>query len=453
NVIMMGLRMFLRAPGMMVGAIIMAYLMNKRLTMIFAVAIPLLAVSIAALIFIAFPRFMIMQKKLDALNTCTQEDLTNIRIIKSFVREDFENKKFSERSADLKHAGLHALRVVILHMPVMMLAMNLTTLAVVWVGGNQILEGTMPVGDLTAFTTYIVQILMSLMMLAMVLLNSTRATASIRRINEVLETEAELSDADAAHPDKTVTEGSIVFDHVSFSYYEGSSENVLSDINLKIVPGETVGIVGTTGCGKTSLVQLIPRLYDVSEGRVTVSGIDVRDYSLENLRSGVGMVLQKNVLFSGSIEDNLRWGDANATDEEIRGVLEDACAIDFVEKMEKGSKSGLERGGANVSGGQKQRLCIARALLKRPKILILDDSTSAVDTATEARIRMAFYTTLKDTTVIIIAQRISSVMEADKIVVMDDGRIVGIGTHPELMENCEEYREIYESQRNREVTA
>ena len=245
NVIMMGLRMFLRAPGMMIGAIIMAYMMNKRLTMIFAVAIPLLAVCIATLIFIAFPRFMIMQKKLDALNTCTQEDLTNIRIIKSFVREDFENKKFSFRSGDLKQAGLHALNVVILHMPVMMLAMNLTTLAVVWVGGNQILEGAMPVGDLTAFTTYIVQILMSLMMLAMVLLNSTRATASIRRINEVLETDPELSDAHAAHPDRAVADGSIVFDHVSFSYYEGSSEKVLDDINLEIVPGETVGIVGS----------------------------------------------------------------------------------------------------------------------------------------------------------------------------------------------------------------
>ena len=453
NVIMMGLKMFLRAPGMMIGAVIMAFAINPGLATILLVVIPMLAAVILLIIRIGFPRFEFMQKKLDLLNSGIREALTNVRVVKSFVREDTEEQKFAESNAQLKEAGLRAFKVVIFQMPVMMFSMNITTLAVVWVGGNMVLAGTMPVGDLTAFTTYIVQVLMSLMMLAMVLLQSSRAVASARRITEVLDTKPDLTDEKASRKDAVIQKGDITFRDVSFSYYKEREEKVLDHVSFSISHGETVGIIGSTGCGKTTLVQLIPRLYDVDEGEVLVDGIDVREYSLKHLRNSVGMVLQKNVLFSGTILDNLRWGDEQADPEQVRAAAQAAQADDFIRSFEKGYDTELGQGGVNVSGGQKQRLCIARALLKKPRILILDDSTSAVDTATEAMIRKSFRTELKDTTKIIIAQRITSVMEADKILVLEEGRIVGEGSHRELMASCETYREIYESQMDKEVTA
>ena len=445
NLIMMGLRMMLRAPGMFLGALVMAFWMNAELAAVILVVIPLLTAAIVWILRTAYPRFTAMQKALDTLNSGIQEVLTNVRVVKSFVREDYEEKRFADANRELKEAGLRALKIVIATMPVMMFAMNVTTLAVVWFGGNLIIGGRMAVGDLTAFTTYIVQILMSLMMLSMVFLQSSRAMASIRRIDEVLDEPIDLSDENASQKDRKVEKGRVEFKDVSFSYREGG-EPVLSHISLTAEPGETIGILGATGSGKTSLVQLIPRLYDVTEGSVRVDGIDVREYSLKNLRDGVGMVLQKNVLFSGTIEENLRWGDETATEEEVRRAAVYAQADSFVNSFAEGYKTEMGQGGVNVSGGQKQRLCIARALLKKPKILILDDSTSAVDTATEAAIRTAFREDLKDTTKFIIAQRLSSLEYADRILVLEDGRIIGEGTQEKLLASCEAYREIYETQ-------
>lgn len=450
NVTMMGLRLLFRAPGMLIGALIMAFLMNAKLALVILIVIPFLSIAIVTIMAKAFPRFTLMQKKIDKLNSGIQEALTNVRVIKSFVREDYEEEKFQTMNQDLKDSSLNAMKIVIVTMPIMMFAMNVTTLAVVWYGGNIIIAGNMQVGDLTAFTTYIVQILMSLMMLSMVLLQSSRAIASVKRISEVLDTEIDLTDENASRKDLKVTEGKVEFKDVAFSYSNEGGEKILEHINFTAEPGKVLGIIGTTGSGKTSLVQLIPRLYDVTEGQVLVDGVDVREYSLKNLRDGVGMVLQKNVLFSGTIDDNLRWGNEEASEEEVRSAAGAAQADGFVTSFTKGYDSDLGQGGSNVSGGQKQRLCIARALLKKPKILILDDSTSAVDTATEAKIRESFSTTLKDTTKIIIAQRIGSVESADKIIVLDDGKIIGMGTHEELMKNCEAYQEIYYSQRDRE---
>ena len=450
NVTMMGLRLLFRAPGMLIGALIMAFLMNAKLALVILIVIPFLTIAIVTIMVKAFPRFTLMQKKIDQLNSGIQEALTNVRVIKSFVREDYEEEKFQTMNQDLKDSSLSAMKIVIATMPIMMFAMNVTTLAVVWYGGNIIIAGNMQVGDLTAFTTYIVQILMSLMMLSMVLLQSSRAIASVKRISEVLDTEIDLTDENASRKDLKVTEGKVEFKDVAFSYSNEGGEKILEHINFTAEPGKVLGIIGTTGSGKTSLVQLIPRLYDVTEGQVLVDGVDVREYSLKNLRDGVGMVLQKNVLFSGTIDENLRWGNEEASEEEVRSAAGAAQADGFVTSFTKGYDSDLGQGGSNVSGGQKQRLCIARALLKKPKILILDDSTSAVDTATEAKIRESFSTTLKDTTKIIIAQRIGSVESADKIIVLDDGRIIGMGTHEELMKNCEAYQEIYYSQRDRE---
>ena len=450
NVTMMGLRLLFRAPGMLIGALIMAFLMNAKLALVILIVIPFLSIAIVTIMVKAFPRFTLMQKKIDKLNSGIQEALTNVRVIKSFVREDYEEEKFQTMNQDLKDSSLNAMKIVIATMPIMMFAMNVTTLAVVWYGGNIIIAGNMQVGDLTAFTTYIVQILMSLMMLSMVLLQSSRAIASVKRISEVLDTEIDLTDENASRKDLKVTEGKVEFKDVAFSYSNEGGEKILEHINFTAEPGKVLGIIGTTGSGKTSLVQLIPRLYDVTEGQVLVDGVDVREYSLKNLRDGVGMVLQKNVLFSGTIDENLRWGNEEASEEEVRSAAGAAQADGFVISFTKGYDSDLGQGGSNVSGGQKQRLCSARALLKKPKILILDDSTSAVDTETEAKIRESFSTTLKDTTKIIIAQRIGSVESADKIIVLDDGKIIGMGTHEELMKNCELYQEIYYSQRDRE---
>lgn len=450
NLINMALRMMLRAPGMLIGALIMAFVMNAELAVIVLIVIPILVGAIAVLIKIAFPKFKIMQKKLDALNSNIQEMLTNVRVIKSFVRGDYEEKKFAASNEDLKQTSLSAFMTIIIVMPLMMLMMNATTLAVVWFGGRQIIVGNMQVGDLTAFTTYIVQILMSLMMLAMVILQSSRALASLSRIREILDTEVDLNDEHCKEPDKIVSSGRVEFRDVSFRYYKENKEAVLSHISFAVKSGQTLGIIGSTGSGKTTLVQMIPRLYDVDEGEVLVDGVNVKDYTLGNLREGVGMVLQKNVLFSGSILENLMWGDENASIEEVRKAAQAAQADGFVSSFTGGYEMDLGQGGVNVSGGQKQRLCIARALLKKPKILILDDSTSAVDTATEAKIRESFAGELKNTTKIIIAQRISSVQEADEIMVLDDGKIVGFGKHEDLLASCEAYQEIYYSQMDKE---
>ena len=450
NMVRMLLIMAMRSPGMLIGGIIMACSINKELALILAFVIPILAVLIGLLLKTAFPRFSAMQKKLDNLNSGIQENITNVRVIKSFVRQDFETEKFENANSDLMNTTMRALKIVITTMPIMMLAMNITTLLVVWFGGNFVVGGSMGVGDLTAFTTYITQILMSLMMVSMLFLQLSRALASSTRITEVLITDVDLTDENAGQKDKKVENGRVEFKNVSFKYYEKRKENVLENISFTAEPGEIVGIIGTTGSGKSSLVQLIPRLYDVTDGEVLVDGVNVKDYGLKNLRDGVGMVLQKNVLFSGSIEENLRWGDENATMEEIRAAADAAQADGFVNAFTDGYNMELGQGGVNVSGGQKQRLCIARALLKKPKILILDDSTSAVDTATEAKIRQAFTTSLKHSTKIIIAQRITSVIDADKIIVLEDGKIIGMGNHNELMKNCEEYRDIYYSQTDKE---
>lgn len=448
NVLMMGLRMALRAPGMFLGALIMAFMMNRQLAVIILIVIPLLLAAILLILKTAFPRFGEMQRRLDRLNSGIQESLTNVRVVKSFVREDHEIEKFSKLNDDLKESSLRALRIVIATMPVMTFAMNVTTLAVVWYGGNIIIAGKMPVGDLTAFTTYIVQILMSLMMLSMVFLQSSRASASMKRINEIFDTEIGLNDDHAKNKDKKVTEGRVEFKNVSFGYSgeNGRKDLVLEGISFTAEPGQTIGIIGSTGSGKTSLVQLIPRLYDVTGGEVLVDGVNVKEYSLKHLREGVGMVLQKNILFSGTIEENLRWGNEDAPMEDVIRFSESAQADPFVKTFKNGYDTEMGQGGVNVSGGQKQRLCIARALLKRPKILILDDSTSAVDTATEAKIRESLYHDLKDTTKIIIAQRISSVQEADQILVLEGGKIIGHGTHEELLKTCEAYSEIYTTQ-------
>ena len=449
NFVMMILRMTLRAPGMLIGALFMAITLNPGLARVLLVTIPLMLVVIVFFITRAFPRFQAMQGKIDALNSTIGENLTNVRVVKSFVREDHERGKFATANGNLKQAGLNAIKLMIFISPLMMLFMNFTTLAVLYFGGRQVATGTMPVGDLTAFVTYITQILMSLMMTTMLFMNSSRALASARRIREVMDEKLDLSDEDARQPKRRVEKGDIEFRNVSFRYYKNSEGKVLDNVSLRIKGGETVGIIGSTGCGKTTLVSMIPRLYDADEGQVLVDGVDVRDYSLKNLRDGVGMVLQKNVLFSGSIEENLRWGDENASMDEIRAMAASAQADQFITTFTDGYGTELGQGGVNVSGGQKQRLCIARALLKHPKILILDDSTSAVDTATEARIRTAFKNELADSTKLIIAQRITSVMDADQIIVMNEGQITGVGTHEELLAGNREYQEIYDSQMSR----
>lgn len=445
NFVNMMLRMFFRAPGMMIGALIMAISVNRSLSTVLAIAVPTLLVAIGVIVTIGFPRFSRMQTKIDALNSTVNENLTNVRVVKSFVREEKEKEKFASANTDLKNAGGGAMKVMILLSPVMTLVMNATSIAVYWFGGKQLVGGSMTAGNFTAFVTYITQILSSLMMVTMLFMMFSRALASGKRVAEVMNEEVDIKDT-SDRKDLVVEQGNIEFKNVSFRYYKTSNEKVLDNINLKIDSGETVGIIGSTGCGKTTLVSMITRLYDVDEGEVLIDGINVKDYSLYNLREGVGMVLQKNTLFSGSIADNLRWGNGDATVDQIREAAEFAQADGFVTGFKDGYDTDLGQGGTNVSGGQKQRLCIARALLKNPKILILDDSTSAVDTATEAKIREAFRTTLKDSTKIIIAQRINSVKESDKIIVMDDGKITGVGTHEELLESNTEYREIYYSQ-------
>lgn len=450
NFINMLLRMALRSPGMMIGGLIMAITLKPKLSIVFAVTIPLMLITILSLIFFSFPRFGKMQKKIDSLNSTVRENITNVRVVKSFVREDEEIKKFQKSNAELKDAGLRAVKIMIFMLPVMNIFMYATTIAVIWFGHGIVISGDMNIGDLSAFITYVTQILSSLMMITMLLMTSSRALASGKRICEILDEKIDIGDENAAYPDKTVDSGEIEFRNVEFRYFKNSKEKVLDKINLTIKSGSTVGIIGSTGSGKTTLVSMIPRLYDVDAGEVIVDGVNVKDYSLKNLRDGVGMVLQKNLLFSGSISENLRWGNQAATEEEIINASKYAAADKFVSAFSAGYDTMLDKGGVNVSGGQKQRLCIARALLKKPKILILDDSTSAVDTATEAQIRTALYGELKDTTKIIIAQRINSVKDAETIIVMNDGIITGIGTHAQLLESNTEYSEIYYSQMDKE---
>ncbi len=445
NFVNMLLRMALRSPGMLIGGIIMAVSLKPSLSVILAVTMPIMLVVLGLLIRLGFPRFEKLQKKVDKLNSTVRENVTNVRVVKSFVREDYEINKFATDNADLKNSGMNAVKVLIWAGPVMNIFMYVTVIAVIWSGHNIVLEGDMLVGDLSAFITYTTQILSSLMMVSMLFMFASRAIASGKRVCEVLDEKIDIND-DNSSAEHIIHSGNIEFKNVSFRYYKNSEEAVLNNINLSIPAGSTVGIIGSTGCGKTTLVSMIPRLYDVDEGEVLIDGVNVKDYSLTNLRDGIGMVLQKNLLFSGSIGYNLRWGNADATDEEMIRSAEHSAAHKFVSTFSEGYETSLEKGGMNLSGGQKQRLCIARALLKKPSILILDDSTSAVDTATEAQIREAFATDLPDCTKIIIAQRISSVKDADFIVVMDDGCITGIGTHEALLESNEEYSEIYYSQ-------
>lgn len=448
NFVNMLLRMALRSPGMLIGGIIMAISIKPSLSVVLAVTMPIMLLVIGVLIMIGFPRFEKLQKKVDKLNSTVRENVTNVRVVKSFVREDYEINKFSEDNADLKNSGMNAVKILIWAGPVMNIFMYITVIAVIWSGHHIVLDGGMLVGDLSAFVTYTTQILSSLMMVSMLFMFSSRALASGKRICEVLDEEIDIIDTYSS-AENVVTAGEIEFKNVSFRYYKHSEEAVLDNINLTIPAGSTVGIIGSTGCGKTTLVSMIPRLYDVDSGEVLVDGVNVKEYSLTALRDGIGMVLQKNLLFSGSIEYNLRWGDADATDEEMIRASEHSAAHKFVSTFKEGYDTLLDKGGMNLSGGQKQRLCIARAILKQPKILILDDSTSAVDTATEKQIRDAFATDLQDCTKIIIAQRISSVKDADTIIVMDDGKITGIGTHDQLLESNEEYGEIYYSQMDR----
>ena len=448
NFVNMLLRMALRSPGMFIGGIIMAISLNPSLSVVLVVTMPLMIIFILVLIRISFPRFNIMQKKIDKLNSTVRENVTNVRVVKSFVREDFENEKFEEDNAQLKNAGMRAVKVMIFMGPVMNLFMYATVIAVIWFGHGMVLESAsgMKVGDLSAFISYTMQILSSLMMVTFLLMITSRALASGRRICEVLDEQIDIKDTESANSALRIERGEIEFSNVSFRYYKSSEEAVLDKINLKIPAGATVGIIGSTGCGKTTLVSMIPRLYDVDSGEVLIDGVNVKDYTLVNLREGIGMVLQKNLLFSGTIAENLRWGDMDATDEEVRLASSSSAADKFVSSFKDGYDTVLDKGGLNLSGGQKQRLCIARALIKKPKILILDDSTSAVDTATESQIREAFRKDIPDCTKLIIAQRISSVRDADIIVVMNDGIITGVGTHDELLSGNAEYGEIYYSQ-------
>ena len=439
------IRILVRGPAMLIFATAMAIMINARMSLIFAVAIPVLAVSLFFIMTKAHPRFKIMLKKYDNLNSTVQEDLVAIHTVKSFVREDYENKKFMDCSEEVRKTQVYAEKLIILNGPIMQLCMYGCMIAVFFFGANLTINGMMTTGDITSFITYIMQILMSLMMIAMSLVQVVLSRASMSRIVEVIDEKIDIDDT-SADPSLKPMDGSVVFNDVKFGYSKNAGNLVFNGIDFSIKSGETVGIIGGTGSAKSTLVQLIPRLYDVCGGSVVVGGHDVREYKLRNLRDDVAMVLQKNVLFSGTILENLRWGNENATMEQVIEAAKAAEAHDFIMSFPKGYDTDLGQGGVNVSGGQKQRLCIARALLKNPKIIILDDSTSAVDTATDARIRAAFRKNLKHITTIIIAQRISSVSDADKIIVMDDGKIDGIGTHDELMKSNEIYREVYASQ-------
>ena len=452
--LMMGMRLLVRAPVMLIAALFLSVRISPQLSNVFLVALPLLIVVVAVILTRVSPIFRSLQEKTDALNLVVQEDLAGIRVVKSFVREDYEEEKFARRNQDLKATSEKAFGAVVINMPIMMLIVYGTIIAVMWFGGKMVYGGTLEAGKLITFFTYITQIMMSLMMVSMIFMMLTRSVACARRIVEVLDETPAITDdeaesdtgADGHETPAAVADGSIDFDHVFFKYDPEGPEWILNDISLHIRSGQTVGILGGTGSAKTTLVSLIPRLYEATKGTVRVGGRPVKAYTMEHLRDAVSVVLQKNTLFSGTIRENLLWGDPNASEEELWAACRAACADEFLERMPDGLDTDLGQGGVNVSGGQKQRLCIARAILKKPKVLILDDSTSAVDTATDAKIRQAFANELQDTTKIIIAQRVTSICEADLILVMDGGRVVAQGTHEKLMQNCEIYRDVYQSQ-------
>lgn len=445
NAFMMAIRMLVRSPLMFTMAIIMAFSINKRLSLIFICIAPAMFCLILIIGVVAHKRFKKMFKKYDKFNTSIQENLIAARVVKAFVRAKHEKEKFKISNDELKDASIFAEKIIILNGPIMSVSIYTCIILILWAGSKLILGGSMQLGDLMSFITYIQQIFMSLMMVSMIFVMSVMAKASMDRVYEVLTETPDIND-DSADENLTVADGSIEFRNVSFKYGKNAKREVLKDVNLSIRSGETIGIIGSTGSAKSSLVQLIPRLYDTSRGEVLVGGRNVKDYKLKNLRDNVSMVLQSNVLFSGTIEENLRWGNEDATMDEIRAAAKIAQADGFVMSFPDGYQTDLGQGGVNVSGGQKQRLCIARAILKNPKILILDDSTSAVDTATDGKIREGMKTLLPDTTKIIIAQRINSVQHADRIIVIDDGKIDDIGTHEELLSRNEIYREVYISQ-------
>ena len=444
NAFMMFIRTAFRAPIMLICALIAALKMNSRLSVVFLCAVPVLALFMAMIMTKAHPRFQAMLAHYDSMNASVQENLVGIRTVKAFVREEHEKKKFLDNTDKVRRAQVNAEKLVIMTMPFMQMIMYTSIIAILWFGGRMAVGGDMETGELSSFISYVGQILMSLMMLSFMFIMFVISRASLQRIYEVLIEEVDIVSPETAETE--VKDGSVVFRNVSFSYFKDMNNLALAGIDLEIKSGETIGIIGGTGSSKTSLVQLIPRLYDTTEGQVLVGGRDVKEYDITALRDNVAMVLQKNVLFSGTIRENLKWGDPDATDEEIIAACKSACAHDFIEGFPEGYDTDLGQGGVNVSGGQKQRLCIARALLKKPKIIILDDSTSAVDTATDASIRKAFRENLADTTTFIIAQRISSVQDADRIIVMDNGRISDVGTHEELLRSSEIYREVYDSQ-------
>ena len=443
----MGLRMLIRCPIMLVVALIVCASINAKLTLVLLAVVPLMAIAVGTLMVLNRKLFLVFQEKIDGLNNSVQENLVGIRVVKAFVREDYEKKKFRKSNDELRAAAIKAVTRIVLMNPIMQFSFNLAIVGVLWVGGRFVLNGSLLTGDLYSFITYISNVLMSVMMLAFALLQVTRARACAQRINEVLDTVPDIQDGGNGDTELPETRGSVEFRDVSFKYVAtGTGDDVLNHIDLKIAPGQFTAIVGGTGVGKSSLVNLIPRFYDVTGGAVLVDGVDVRDWPLTELRERIGMVLQNNVLFSGTIRENLLWGKPDATEEEMIQAAKNAQAYDFIMSFPEGFDTYIEQGGVNVSGGQKQRLCIARAMLRHPAILILDDSTSAVDSATEAAIRESFRENLKDTTVIIIAQRISSVRYADQIVILEDDHIAGLGTHDELLASNPIYQEIYHSQ-------
>ena len=444
NAYQMILRMCTRAPASLICAMTMAFLINARLASVYLIAVIFLGFALVMILRRATRYFQEVFKKYDDLNASVQENISGIRVVKAYVREDYETSKFQKACNKVYEMFVRAEKLVVMNMPLMQFTVYACILCISWLGAKMIVGSSLTTGELMSLLTYCMNILMSLMMLSMVFVMVTMSMASAERVTEVINEKADLSNP--AQPVVEVPDGRIDFDHVSFRYKKEGKENVLKDINLSIHAGETIGIIGGTGSAKSSLVNLISRLYDVSEGSVKVGGIDVRNYDMEVLRNQVAVVLQKNVLFSGTILENLRWGNKEATEEECERACQLACADEFIQRMPDGYHTYIEQGGTNVSGGQKQRLCIARALLKKPKILILDDSTSAVDTATDAKIRKAFAEEIPDTTKLIIAQRISSIQSADRIIVMEDGRINGFGTHEELLENNPIYQEVYHSQ-------
>lgn len=449
NSFMMIIRILVRAPIMLISATILAISINARLAVIFLIAIPVLGMALFLIGTKAHPKFRIMLRKYDKMNLSVQENLTAIRVVKAFNRGDYENEKFKNSADQLRNAQRKAEKIIVWNMPIMQFCMYACMIAISWFGGNMIIAGSMQTGEFMSFISYLTQILMSLMIISMVFIGVVLSRTSAMRIVEVLDEEIDIKDSEDNNV-YSIQDGSIIFDNVSFSYNKNKDNLVLENINFNIKSGETIGIIGGTGSAKTSLVQLIPRLYDVFTGNVIVGGNDVRKYNLETIRNQVAMVLQKNVLFSGTIKENLKWGNENASEVEIENAAKSAEAHDFIMSFPDGYETDLGQGGVNISGGQKQRICIARALLKKPKIIILDDSTSAVDTATDSKIRRAFKENLSGTTTIIIAQRITSVCDADRIIVLNDGKIDGIGTHHQLLSGNNIYREVYESQQKGE---